>query len=87
MIWFSNEQSIGYVFEQAGKQVQAYESGEWIASAPKYEQVQILKQNPDIEKDWDEKYGDRMEKLVFIGKNMNKKEICDKLDKCLIEIK
>ncbi len=87
LIWFSNEPSIGYVFEQAGKQVQAYESGEWIASAPKYEQAQILKENPDIEKDWDEKYGDRMEKLVFIGKNMDKKEICDKLDKCLTEIK
>lgn len=83
LIWFSNEPSIGYIFEQAGKQVQAFESGEWIASAPKYEQAQILKENPDIAKDWDEKYGDRMIKLVFIGKDMDKKEISDKLDKCL----
>ena len=85
LMWFSNEPSIGYVFEQAGKQVQAFESGEWIASAPKYEQAQILRENPDIEKDWDEKYGDRMIKLVFIGKDMNKKEIIDNLDKCLIK--
>ena len=85
LMWFSNEPSIGYVFEQAGKQVQAFESGEWIASAPKYEQAQILRENPDIEKDWDEKYGDRMIKLVFIGKDMNKKEIMDNLDKCLIK--
>lgn len=83
LIWFSNEPSIGYIFEQAGKQVQAFESGEWIASAPKYEQAQILKENPDIAKDWDEKYGDRMIKLVFIGKDMDKKKISDKLDKCL----
>ena len=83
LIWFSNEPSIGYVFEQAGKQVQAFESGEWIASAPKYEQAQLLKENPDIAEDWDPKYGDRMEKLVFIGKDMDKKDIFEKLDKCL----
>ena len=85
LLWFSNEPSIGYVFEQAGKLVQAFESGEWIASAPKYEQVKLLKENPDIAKDWDQKYGDRMIKLVFIGKNMDKQEIFEKLDKCLIK--
>lgn len=85
LLWFSNEPSIGYVFEQAGKLVQAFESGEWIASAPKYEQAQLLKENPDIAKDWDPKYGDRMIKLVFIGKNMDKQDIFEKLDKCLIK--
>ena len=85
LLWFSNEPSIGYVFEQAGKLVQAFESGEWIASAPKYEQVKLLKENPDIAKDWDQKYGDRMIKLVFIGKNMDKQDIFEKLDKCLIK--
>ena len=85
LLWFSNEPSIGYVFEQAGKLVQAFESGEWIASAPKYEQAQLLKENPDIAKYWDPKYGDRMIKLVFIGKNMDKQDIFEKLDKCLIK--
>lgn len=83
ILWFSNEPSIGYVFEQAGKQVQAFESGEWIASAPKQEQMLLLRENPEVEADWDEKYGDRMIKLVFIGKNMNKKEIIETLDNCL----
>ncbi len=83
LLWFSNEPSIGYVFEQAGKQVQAFESGEWIASAPKQEQLQILRENPELVEDWDEQYGDRMIKLVFIGRNMNKDEIIEKLDKCL----
>ena len=83
ILWFSNEPSIGYVFEQAGKQVQAFESGEWIASAPKQEQIQLLRENPEVEADWDAKYGDRMIKLVFIGKNMNKQDIIKKLDKCL----
>ena len=83
ILWFSNEPSIGYVFEQAGKQIQAFESGEWIASAPKQEQMMLLRENPEVEADWDEKYGDRMIKLVFIGKNMNKEEIIKKLDNCL----
>jgi len=83
ILWFSNEPSLGYIFEQAGKQVQAYESGEWIASAPRHERKQLLKENPDVAKDWDETYGDRMIKLVFIGKDMNKNEIINKLDECL----
>ncbi len=83
ILWFSNEPETGYIFEQAGSQIQAYESGQWIASAPRYEREQLLRENPDVAKDWDEKYGDRMIKLVFIGKNMNQKEIIEKLDKCL----
>lgn len=83
ILWFSNEPEIGYIFEQAGTQVQAYESGQWIASAPRHERKQLLKENPDVAKDWDETYGDRMIKLVFIGKDMNKKDIIEKLDSCL----
>lgn len=83
LLWFSNEPSIGYIFEQAGKQVQAFESGEWVASAPKQEQMLILRENPELLKDWDETYGDRMIKLVFIGKNMDKNDIISKLDECL----
>lgn len=83
ILWFSNEPETGYIFEQAGRQIQAYESGQWIASAPRHERKQLLKENPDVAKDWDETYGDRMIKLVFIGKNMNKNEIIEKLDSCL----
>lgn len=83
ILWFSNEPETGYVFEQAGSQIQAYESGQWIASAPRHERKQLLKENPDVAKDWDETYGDRMIKLVFIGKNMDKKSIVEKLDNCL----
>ena len=83
ILWFSNEPETGYVFEQAGQQIQAYESGQWIASAPRHERKQLLKENPDVAKDWDETYGDRMIKLVFIGKDMDKKAIIEKLDNCL----
>ena len=83
IIWFSDEPEASYIFEQSGKQIQAGQAGQWIASLPKAEQDRVLAQNPSILDDWDEKYGDRLMKLVFIGQNMNKKEIIETLDKCL----
>lgn len=85
VFWFADEDETSYVFEQAGKQIQAYEAGQWIASLSEEEQKQIMTQNPYIKKDWDEKYGDRMIKLVFIGKNMNKENITTELDECLVK--
>ena len=82
-MWFADESESSYVFEQAGKQVQAYCVGEWVASYPKDEQEMIRRQNPAIEKDWDERYGDRVVKLVFIGQNMDKENIIETLDKCI----
>ena len=83
IIWFSDEPESSYIFEQSGKQIQAGQAGQWIASLPKAEQDRVFAQNPSILDDWDEKYGDRLMKLVFIGQNMDKKEIIERLDKCL----
>ena len=83
LVWFTDEKDMSYVFEQAGKQVQTGEAGEWLDALPKNEKLQILQENPEIRKDWDEKYGDRMTKIVFIGQKMDKKAIIEELDKCL----
>ena len=83
IVWFSDERDNSYVFEQAGKQIDAYDAGIWIASAPEKEKAEILNQNPEILEDWDETYGDRMTKLVFIGQKLDKNEITKKLDECL----
>lgn len=85
MLWFSEDWESAYVFEQAGVQITATCSGKWFAAAPASEQKKLRKQYPDIEKDWDEKYGDREVKLVFIGRNMDKEAIISSLDKCLDE--
>lgn len=82
VLWFSDEKQFSYVFEQAGKQVQAYQAGEWIASFPQEEQNEIIAQNPNVLNDWDAEYGDRVVKLVFIGKDMDKEEIIRILDEC-----
>lgn len=83
IIWFSDEQDMSYVFEQAGNQMQIGEAGLWIASAPENEKNQLLKENPELLKGWDEKVGDRIVKLVFIGQNLEKDEIKSELDKIL----
>ncbi len=83
IIWFSDEQDMSYVFEQAGNQFQMGEAGLWIASAPENEKNQILKENPELLKNWDSEVGDRIIKLVFIGQNLDKEEIKKELDTIL----
>lgn len=81
--WYSDDEENMHMFEQAGKQKNSFNAGPWVVSLPKKEQEIILLENPDIRADWDEKVGDRIIKLVFIGKNMNKQEIIKLLDDCL----
>ena len=83
VLWFDDEPDSSYVFEQAGKQVQAFCAGQWIASFSEEEQKQIMAQNPDVIRDWDAKYGDRVVKLVFIGQKMDKEQIISDLDNCM----
>ena len=83
VVWFSDETDTSYVFEQAGKQIDAYPAGEWVAALPEKDQEIIKMQNPDILESWDEEYGDRTIKLVFIGHEMDKKAIVDALNECI----
>ena len=81
--WFKDEPDICYIFEQAGKQVSLRNAGQWYATMPNDELAQLMEQQPGLRRDWDEQYGDRMQKLVFIGQHLNKKLIADELDFCL----
>lgn len=83
LVWFKSNFDMSFLFEQAGKQMTLSETGYWLASAPKEELDMMIKQEPDILKDWDDEVGDRMIKLVFIGKNMDKNDIIQELDDCI----
>ena len=85
MCYFRDEQDLCYVFEQAGKQVSLRNAGRWYATMPQEELEQFLDQNPRAAQDWDEYYGDRMQKLVFIGQHMNEEDIKLALDACLCD--
>ena len=83
LVWFSDERSESYLFEQAGKQASAQNFGRWFAAESKAEQQRILAENPQLQKIWDEKYGDRIIRLVFIGQHMDKKKIIQVMKDCL----
>ena len=83
--YFHDEKDKCYVFEQAGKQVQIRDAGQWYATMPAEQLQKDMAQNPGLQRDWDEQYGDRMQKLVFIGQNLDKEEIIRELDQCLDE--
>ena len=85
LCYFANEKEVCYVFEQAGKQVSLRNAGQWYVTMPQFQLRDFLEKNPKVKKDWEEPYGDRMQKLVFIGQNLDKKEITETLDKCLTD--
>lgn len=83
LCYFGNEMDTCYVFEQAGKQVSLKNAGNWYATMPAEELEEFKKQKPEAFKDWDEQYGDRLQKLVFIGQDMDREAIEKDLDACL----
>ncbi|MDY4465813.1 MAG: GTP-binding protein [Candidatus Treponema excrementipullorum] len=87
VMWFSDDNLSAYVLEQAGRQINAGYSGDWMATGTKKQIEQAKKEDPEFAKNWDETVGDRMIKLVFIGKDMNKEKIIADLDACLVEPK
>lgn len=84
--WFVSEPDTCYLFEQAGKQVSLRDSGQWYATMPDEELWEFMQRNPDLQRDWDDHYGDRMQKLVFIGQNLDREAIAAALDKCLVDV-
>ena len=83
--YFSEEFDICYLFEQAGRQFVLKNVGQWYATMPEDELIEKLREEPDLLRDWDRTYGDRMQKLVFIGQHLDKDYIKQELDNCLFE--
>ena len=86
LCWFEDQPTLCYIFEQAGRQVQLQNAGQWYATMPAEELKQFRIDNPGVNRDWDDKYGDRQQKIVFIGQKMDEEAIKAELDKCLTEM-
>ncbi len=83
IIWANENNNDAYLFEQAGKQISIANAGKWVATAPRKVRAQMMKEDPTLVDDWDEKVGDRMIKVVIIGSDMDKDQIIKSLDECL----
>lgn len=83
--YFADEPDMCYVFEQAGQQKTVKQAGQWLATMPADQLAGLRRNNPQLEKEWDDKYGDRMIKIVFIGQHIKEQKdaIIKELDKCL----
>ena len=83
LFWIKEDPNTAYIFEQSGKQKTATDDGYWIAAFPEKDKKEILELNPDIAQAWHPVYGDRVNKLVFIGRKMDKEGIIKALDECI----
>ena len=83
VVWFEDEPEMAYVLETSGRQISAGYSGQWLAACSKEEQKRVLAEDEQMKKDWDEKVGDRMIKMVIIGQHLDREQIEKDLDACL----
>lgn len=81
--YFKGEEETCYVFEQAGRQVSLRNAGQWFATMPPEQITLMMARDEKLRRDWDPEYGDRMQKLVFIGQHLDKEQITADLDFCL----
>ena len=85
LVYFSNNRDMSYLFEQAGVQKRLTQAGLWFATAPEEDLEALKLENPDMMRDWDAEYGDRMIKLVIIGQHLDRERITALLDSCLAD--
>ena len=83
ILYFSHNRDMCYLFEQAGVQKNLSESGLWYATAPAGELERLMASDPTLRMDWDDTYGDRMVKLVFIGQHLDRDALAASFDACL----
>ncbi|WP_423800898.1 GTP-binding protein [Neobacillus sp. SAB-20_R2A] len=84
IVWCATRNDLALLFSQAGPSIQLDPVSYWVASLPSEQQVQFLKENPELKDDWDEQFGDRKNELVLIGIDMDKKLVKTSLDRCLL---
>ena len=83
MCWFADEPYKCWLFEQAGIQKTLRDAGEWYAAMPKHQLAEMMSRDATLRRDWDPQYGDRMNKIVFIGQNLDREAIRQMMDSCI----
>ena len=83
VLYFSHNRDMSLLFESAGVQKNLKEAGYWYATAPEEELEIMMMRDPALRRDWDPEYGDRMIKLVFIGRDLDREKLAKELDECL----
>ena len=83
--YFKSEYDVCYLFEQSGRQLLLRDVGLWFATMPPDELAEMMEKEPGLRHDWNERYGDRMQKIVFIGQKMDREALTAALDACLTE--
>ena len=84
LCYFSSQTDNCYLFEQSGVQKSLKEAGLWFATMPEDQLAEMMRRDAQLRRDWDPKWGDRMQKIVFIGQNMDRESIEAGLDSCLV---
>lgn len=82
-LWFDDDRIRAYIFEQCGKQIELQDDGLWVDAEDKETREAIIEANPELLEEWDQEYGDRMIRIVFIGKGLDKKALIAELDTAL----
>jgi G3E family GTPase len=84
VLYFSHNRDMSFLFEQAGVQKSLQQAGLWYATAPADELMRLMEMEPGLRRDWDDRYGDRMIKIVFIGQHLDRAALTATLDACLV---
>jgi G3E family GTPase len=84
MVWLATRNDYAQSLSQAGPSIQFGPAGQWTAALPDPEREAVLQEDPELAELWDDKYGDRINKVVFIGIEMNRSKLIDSLDSCLL---
>jgi G3E family GTPase len=85
LCYFSDDIDKCYLFEQSGRQKSIRDAGLWYATMEEEELQERLERDPILRRDWDPVYGDRMQKIVFIGQHLDKPGLTKLMDDCLAE--
>lgn len=84
IMWVATRNNVAISFSQAGVSRQLSPAGLWVAALSEEERFHYFGSEFPKPPDWDERWGDRVTKLVFIGVSLDKDKIMRTLDRALL---